>query len=158
MSPLDGTPPTKPWHKEGDGLSAPLEPSPSPHGTSEHKSCSSGSCTAPRWWGFSRPWRGRFLSRSQRATGGDALFLSVGSPSKREKGSVPSTAGRLSCVDRPWWGVISIGVMCLAPGQGLLFPERISPNALPHCFDGCVSPHTPRASWPNPVFNTPEFL
>jgi len=62
---------------------ASLHPQNAPQGTFERKSCS-GCCTAPRWWNISRPWRGSFRSRSQRATGGDALFLSVGSPSKQE--------------------------------------------------------------------------
>ena len=84
VSPPDGTPPTKPWRRKGDGLSAPLEPSPSTHRIFEHKPCCSGGCTTPRWWRFSRLWRGCFHARSWRATGGDALFLSVGSPSKQE--------------------------------------------------------------------------
>ena len=84
MSPPDGTPPTKPWHRKGDGLSAPSEHFPSPHRTFEHKSCPSGSCTAPWWWRFSHLWRGCFHARSRCATGGDALLLSIRSPLKRE--------------------------------------------------------------------------
>ena len=40
----------------------------------------------------------------------------------------------------------------------LLFPERISTNPLPYCFDSGFSPHTFQAFWPSPVFNPPEFL
>ena len=77
MSPLDWTHRTKPWCRKDDGLPAPSEHFPSPHGTFEHKSCSSGGCTAPRCWRFPSPWRGYFCARSQRATGGNALLLSV---------------------------------------------------------------------------------
>ena len=84
VSPPDGIPPTKPWCRMGDGLPAPSERFPSPHGMFEHKSCCPGGCTAPWWQGFSCPWRGYFCARSQSANGGDALLLSVGSSSKQE--------------------------------------------------------------------------
>ena len=83
VPPRDGTPPTKPWCRKGDGLPGPLERFPSPQGTFDHKSCCSGSCTAPRWWRFSRLWRGCFRAHSQRATG-DTPLLSIESPSKQE--------------------------------------------------------------------------
>ena len=44
----NGTPPTEPWRRKGDGLPAPSERFPSPHRTFEHKSCCSVGCTAPR--------------------------------------------------------------------------------------------------------------
>jgi hypothetical protein len=43
-------------------------------------------------------------------------------------------------------------------GHDLLFLEWISANLLPHYFDSSFSPHTSWVSWPNPVFNFPEFL
>jgi len=84
VSPPDRTPPTKPWHRKGGGLSAPLEPSPLPHGMFEHKSYHSGSCTASQWWRFSHLWRGCFRAHSKRATGGATVLLYVRSPSKHE--------------------------------------------------------------------------
>jgi len=84
VSPPDGTPSTKPWRRKGDGLHAPSENFPSPHGTFEHKSGCSGGCTALWWWIFSRPWRECFCAHSRHTTGGDALLLSIGSPSKQE--------------------------------------------------------------------------
>ena len=78
----DAPPATKPWHRKDDGRSAPFEPSPSPHRMFEHKSCHSGWCTALRWWRFSHLWRGCFRVHSWRATGGEALCLSVGPPSQ----------------------------------------------------------------------------
>ena len=111
--PPDGTPPTKPWHRKGGGLPAPSECFPSPHGTFEHKSFSGG-CTASRWWRFSRLWRGCFNAHSRRATGGDTLLLSVGSPSKQEEGCVPLNGSASSCVDRPWWGMTLIWLICSA--------------------------------------------
>ena len=79
-----GTPPVQPWCRKGDGLPACLEHFPSPHWTFEHKSCCSGGCTAPWWWRFSHLWRGCFCAHSQRATGGDALLLSIRSSSEQE--------------------------------------------------------------------------
>jgi len=84
VSSPDGTPPTKPWCRKSDGLPAPSEHFPSLHGTFEHKYCLSADCTAPRWWRFSRLWRGCFCAPSRCATGGDALLLYVGFPSKQE--------------------------------------------------------------------------
>ena len=75
-------PPTKPLCRMGDGLSAPSDCFPSPHGMFEHKYCCSGSCTAPWWWRFSCLWRGCVCAHSWHATGEDALLLSAGSPSK----------------------------------------------------------------------------
>ena len=43
VSPPDGTPPTKPWRRKGDGLPATSERFPS-----------------PRWWRYSHPWWGCF--------------------------------------------------------------------------------------------------
>jgi len=40
----------------------------------------------------------------------------------------------------------------------ILFPERISANSLPYCFDSGFIPHTFQTYWPSPVFNTPKFL
>ena len=40
----------------------------------------------------------------------------------------------------------------------IFFPERISANPLPYCFDSGFSPHTFQAYWTSPVFNTPDFL
>jgi hypothetical protein len=51
-----------------------------------------------------------------------------------------------------------IGSIVQLSGHDLLFPERISADPLPYCFDSGFSPHTFQASWPSSVFNTPEFL
>ena len=51
-----------------------------------------------------------------------------------------------------------IGSICSALGHDLLFLERISANPLPYRFESDFSPHTFQASWPSPVFITPEFL
>jgi len=121
-----------------------------PQGMFEWKS---GSYTAPRWWKISHPWR-CFHACSQCATGGDALLLSVRSPSKQEQGGVPLSRGALSHVDRPWW---STTWLCRYVQHMILFPERISANPLPYCFGSGFSPHTFQPSWPSPVFNTPEL-
>ena len=155
VSPPDKTPHTKPWRRKSDGLSVTLELSPSPHGMFEHKSCRSGDCTAPRWWRFSRPWRKCFRVRSRPATGGDVLFLSVGSPSKWESFRPPAGC-RVQIV--PDEARHQSGRYVFLSGQGILFLEGISANPLLHCFHSGLSPHTPRASWPSPVFNTPQFL
>jgi len=62
------------------------------------------------------------------------------------------------CVDRPWWGTTCLGRYVQLSGHDLLFPERISANPLPYCFDSGFNPHTFQASWPSPVCSTPEFL
>ena len=102
--------------------------------------------------------RGCFRANSQPAAGGDVLLLSVGPPSEQEQGGVPLSGGALSCVDRLWWGTTWLGRYIELCGHDLMFPERISANSLPYCFDSGFSPHTFQVSWPNPVFNTPEFL
>ena len=79
----DRTPPTKPWRRKGDGIPAP-HPQNAPQGAFEHKSSCSGCYTVPWWWKISRPWRGCFRARFQRATGGDALLFSIRSTSKQE--------------------------------------------------------------------------
>ena len=135
-----------------------LRPQNAPQGTFEHKPCSCGCYTAPRWWNISRPWRGSFRARSQRATGGDALLLSVGPPSKQEWVGVSLSGGALLCVDSLWWGTTWLGRYVQLSGHDLLFPERISPNPLPYCFHSGLSPHTFQASWESPVFNIPEFV
>ena len=79
--PLMGHPP--PNYDVGRVM-APLHPQNATQGMFEHKSCCSGCYTAPRWWRFSRPWGGCFCAHSWHTTGGDALLLSVTSPSKQE--------------------------------------------------------------------------
>jgi hypothetical protein len=64
----------------------------------------------------------------------------------------------LSCVDCLWWGMTWLGWYVQLSGHDLLFPERILVKLLLYCFDSGFSPHTFQASWPSPVFNTPEFL
>jgi len=61
-----------------------LHPQNAPLGTFEHKSCYFGCYTAPQWRKISHSWRGCFCACFQHATGGHALFLSIGSPSKQE--------------------------------------------------------------------------
>jgi len=95
-----GTPPTKPWRRKNDGLPAPLEHFPSPHGTLEYKSSCSGGCTA-RFWRFSCPWIGCFCAHYLHVTGGEFVLLSIGSPSRQRWGCVPLRCGALSWVDRP---------------------------------------------------------
>jgi len=136
---------------------ASLEPQTAPQGTFEHKSCS-GCYTAPRWWKFSLPWRGCFLARSQRATEGDALLLSVRFPSKQELGSVRLIGGALSCVDCPWCGTTWLGRYVQLSGHDIVFPERMLANPLPHCLDSSFSPHIFQVSWMSPVLNPPEVL
>ena len=68
------------------------------------------------------------------------------------------SGGAISCVDHPWWGMTWLGWYVQLSGHDILFPERISANPLPYCFDSSFSPHTFEASWMNPVLNPPEFL
>ena len=99
--PLRGHPPSN--HDIGR-MMASLHPRNAPQGTSEHEYFCSGCYTAPQWWRFSCPWR-CFHVRSWCATGGDALLLSTGTPSKQEKGGVPLSGGAFSCViipDEAW--------------------------------------------------------
>jgi len=105
---------------------------------------------------ISCPWRGCFRARSQRATEGEALLLTVGSHSEQEQEGVSLSGGALLCVDRPWWGTTWLGRYVLLSGHDL-FPERISANPLPYCFDDRFSPHTFQASWTSPIFNTTEI-
>ena len=105
---------------------------------------------------ISCPWRGCFRARSQRATEGEALLLTVGSHSEQEQEGVSLSGGALLCVDRPWWGTTWLGRYVLLSGHDL-FPERIAANPLPYCFDGGFSSHTFNVSWPSPL-NTTEFL
>ena len=72
-----------PNHDVGRAMAS-LQPQNESKGTFEHEPCSTGCYTAPRWWKFSRPWWECFHARFRRATGGDALLLSVGFPSKQE--------------------------------------------------------------------------
>jgi hypothetical protein len=66
--------------------------------------------------------------------------------------------GALSCVDLGGRRTIKKEKYVQLSGHDLLFPERISANPLPYCFDSGFSPHTFQGSLPSPVFNTPEFL
>ena len=71
--------PTNPWHRKGDGLSAPLEPSRLPHRMCENKSCRSGICLLLEHEDFLVE-EDVFMPILR----GDALFFSVRSPSKGE--------------------------------------------------------------------------
>ena len=156
VSPADGTPPTKPWCRKGDDPSAPLEPSPSPHRTFEHKSYHSGGCTAPRWWRFSHPWRGCF----------HALFSAC---HWRSHCALVCQISFKAWVRRCPFNC-HYAVMCRSSlmrhdvnqtnifSSLLLFPERILTKPLPNCFESGLSPHTSWVYWPSSVFNPSEFL
>ena len=136
---------------------ASLHPQNAPQGTFEHKSCCFGCYTAPWWWIFSCPWQGWFRLRSWHATGWDTALVH----------RISFKAGVRRCPFERRCALVCrssvmrhdlIGSICPATGHNLLFPEWISANPLPYCFDSGFSPHTLQASCPIPVSNPPEFL
>ena len=76
----------------------------------------------------------------------------------RSKVCVPLSRGVLLHGDCPWWGITWLGRYVQLSGHDLLFPQQISANPLPYCFDSNFSPHTFQESWTSPIFNPPEFL
>ena len=153
----DGTPPTKPGLRKGDGLPASTEHFSSLHMTFQQKSCS-GDCTAPRWWRFSCLWRGLFVP-----------VLSM--PLEKTICSCPSVHLQSSRKEVSLWTAVHCHVFIIPYearhwlgrynqllGHDLLFPELILVNLLLHCFDSSLSPQTFQASWLSPVFNPPEFV
>jgi len=91
------------------------------------------------------------------ATGRDALLLCVRTPSKQELRRC-SFERRCALMCRSSLTRHDLSRYVQLLGHDLLFLEWISANPLPYCFDSGFSPHTFQASWPSPVFNTPEIL
>ena len=153
VSPLDGTPPTKPWCRKGEGLPAPLVSFPSPHGAFEHKIL--------LFWSYCSLMVKIFSSVKSMFS---CLFLAC--HWRRCSAFVRQTAltARVRmCPFERWCALLCRSsltmldidqVAMLISRDKILFPQQILVNLLPHCFDSGFSPRTFQASWLSP----PEFL
>jgi hypothetical protein len=145
-----------PPNHDVERVMASLQTQNAPQRMSEHESCCTG-YSAPRWWKFSRLWRGlsmSILSVPPEGTFHSCLSYFLQSRSKEMSFWVEVHSHVYIIPHETWLDWVDM----FSFQYDLLFPERISANLLPYHFDSGFSPHTFQASWPSPVFNPPELF